>query len=95
MKKISILLICSQLLAEDKTFAGQPVQERENESFALVSIAGEITKVNTGDWLVEYPDGTKEVWTDKKMQDSTAEEEIAKPEPEPIEIAKPEKLSPL
>ena len=69
--KLQLPITATQLKAGDETFAGQPVRNQEEFAFAIINIAGASTKVNESDWLIEYHDGTKEVWTDEQLKANT------------------------
>lgn len=83
-KKISVEVQATQFKKGDKTFMGQsvrnlpklhpetnkPVQFKDGveEPFAIVDVQGTKMKLDEGMWLVEFPDGRTEVWSDAKMK---------------------------
>lgn len=80
MKKFIISIVAIQLLATDKSFAGQPVKHTKDKyeaddlvPCAILNINGEPVKIEVGQWIVEYPDGTKEIWSDEKIKADTSE----------------------
>jgi hypothetical protein len=56
----------------------------DEDIFVMVPHGGEHLKLSEGDWWVEYPDGTVEVWSDAKVQ--------AKGVPEPVEKVSDEQI---
>ena len=80
MKHFLLSIIAIQLLPTDKVFLERDVinykdvyQPGDPFSFAIIEINGAATKIEQGQWLVEYPDGTKEVWNDSKIQADAVE----------------------
>lgn len=69
--KLHLAIIATQLVAGAEWFANQPVKNQDESPFALVPYRGELLKVNEGDWLVEYPDGTLEIWNTEQIQANT------------------------
>jgi hypothetical protein len=66
----------TQLKSDDTTFAGQRVKGEPTALFAVIPYQGGALQVHEGMWLVEYHDGTKEVWSTDQITANTDYEEI-------------------
>lgn len=79
--KIKVTLEATQFNTAEDTFMGQPVLKFKKDykvgideiPYSILSINGEAIKIEEGQWFVEYPDGTKEVWSDEKVKTDTAD----------------------
>lgn len=69
--KLSLQIEATQLKAGDEIFDGQPVKTHSEVPFAVIKIDNESIKVDEGQWLIEYHDGTKEVWNTEQIQANT------------------------
>jgi hypothetical protein len=69
--KLHLAIIATQLIKGAESFLGQPVKSQFENPFALIPYQGTLLTVNEGNWLVEYHDGTKEVWTDEQIRANT------------------------
>jgi|SRR6185312_1028328 len=80
--ELSLKIIATQLQKGDKEFLGQEVKSPKENPFVFVPYAGTVLLVNEDFWLVEYHDGTREVWSTDEIQERTdyKKEEEARPE---------------
>jgi hypothetical protein len=60
---------------------------KDAELFALIPYRGSFLKVSEGMWLVEYLDGTKEVWNTDQIKEHTG---YTEQEPDAAEDVRPE-----
>lgn len=79
---------------EGEGFLDGEIKSPKENPFALVPFQGTVLKVNEDYWLVEYHDGTREVWNTDEIEERTdyKKEEEARPEESGIQevIEKPE-----
>jgi hypothetical protein len=73
--ELSLNIKATQLKSDDTTFAGQPVKGEPTALFAVIPYQGGALQVHEGMWLVEYHDGTKEVWNTDQIRENTSYKE--------------------
>lgn len=66
--ELSLKINATQLKKGDKQFLGQDVMSQKENPFVHVPYHGTILTVNEGFWLVEYHDGTREVWSTEQIE---------------------------
>lgn len=71
--ELSLKINAHQLVNKEdaEDFLGCEIKNRKGEAFALVPYQGTFLKVNEGYWLVEYHDGTREVWSTGQIKANT------------------------
>src|SRR6185312_1137318 len=79
--ELSLKIVATQLKKGNQEFLGQEVKSPKENPFVHVPYAGTLLLVNEGFWLVEYHDGTREVWSTEQIEANTSPIE---PETEPI-----------
>lgn len=68
--KLSLDITANQLQKGQTEFAGQPVLNPD-KPHVVVKINSAAIPIEEGMWLVEYHDGTKEVWNTDQIKEHT------------------------